>query len=169
MLAAAPHALSEDDSAMGIRSWFEELDRIKDKFRRKAFLIRCASPLHEPSSFTHAVAPARGLIKHAGPHATQDARMHAHPDSRSFQEHQETKSVSGAELARTLGAFDLVVLGIGCTVGAGIVVLTGLAANQYAGPGVVLSYVFAAVGAMLTAFCYSEYAAEFPVTGGAFK
>lgn len=46
-------------------------------------------------------------------------------------------------------------LGIGCTVGAGIMVLTGLAANAFAGPGVVLSYVFASIAAMLTAFAYA--------------
>lgn len=48
-----------------------------------------------------------------------------------------------------------VTLGIGCIIGAGIVVLTGLAAHEYAGPGVVLSYTFGAIAAMLTAFCYA--------------
>lgn len=48
-----------------------------------------------------------------------------------------------------------VTLGIGCIIGAGIVVLTGLAAHEYAGPGVVLSYAFGAIAAMLTAFCYA--------------
>jgi APA family basic amino acid/polyamine antiporter len=48
-----------------------------------------------------------------------------------------------------------VVLGIGCTIGAGIVVLTGVAAHDFAGPGVVLSYAFGGIAAMLTAFCYA--------------
>jgi basic amino acid/polyamine antiporter, APA family len=44
-------------------------------------------------------------------------------------------------------------------------VLTGVAARKYAGPGVVLSYAISAVAAMLTSFCYAEYAADLPVAG----
>eukprot|EP00955_Chlamydomonas_euryale_P045728 353222-Chlamydomonas_euryale.AAC.21 len=48
-------------------------------------------------------------------------------------------------------------------------VLTGIAAHQYAGPGVVLSYTFAPIAAIITAFSYSEFAAEYPIAGGAFN
>ncbi|GAX78790.1 hypothetical protein CEUSTIGMA_g6227.t1 [Chlamydomonas eustigma] len=87
---------------------------------------------------------------------------------RSFEE-QNDRSVSGHDMHRVLSAFDLVILGIGCTIGAGIVVLTGVAAHDLAGPGVVLSYVFGGIAAMLTAFCYAEFAAAYPVAGGAFN
>lgn len=73
---------------------------------------------------------------------------------RSFEEHND-RAASGADMRRVLSAFDLIVLGIGCIIGAGIVVLTGVAAHDHAGPGVVLSYAFGAVAAMLTAFCYA--------------
>ncbi|KAG2448496.1 hypothetical protein HYH02_006387 [Chlamydomonas schloesseri] len=87
---------------------------------------------------------------------------------RSMEE-QKDKTASGFEMHKVLGAFSLVMLGIGCIIGAGVFVLTGVAARKYAGPGVVVSYGLSAVTAMLTAFCYAEYAAELPVAGGAFN
>ncbi|KAJ9530885.1 hypothetical protein QJQ45_028830, partial [Haematococcus lacustris] len=68
-----------------------------------------------------------------------------------------------------LGWPELLFLGIGCILGAGIVVLTGVAARKYAGPAVVLSYLMSAVAALLTSFCYAEFAADLPVVGGAFN
>eukprot|EP00198_Chlamydomonas_reinhardtii_P000349 XP_001689684.1 cationic amino acid transporter 2 [Chlamydomonas reinhardtii] len=87
---------------------------------------------------------------------------------RSMEE-QKDKTASGFEMHKVLGPFSLVMLGIGCIIGAGVFVLTGVAARKYAGPGVVVSYALSAVTAMLTAFCYAEYAAELPVAGGAFN
>ncbi|KXZ55291.1 hypothetical protein GPECTOR_3g427 [Gonium pectorale] len=87
---------------------------------------------------------------------------------RSMEE-QKDRSASGAEMHKVLGPFSLVMLGIGCIIGAGVFVLTGVAARKYAGPAVVLSYALSALTAMLTAFCYAEYAAELPVAGGAFN
>ncbi|KAG2487845.1 hypothetical protein HYH03_013562 [Edaphochlamys debaryana] len=87
---------------------------------------------------------------------------------RSMEE-QKDKTASGFEMHKVLGPFSLVMLGIGCIVGAGVFVLTGVAARKYAGPAVVLSYALSALTAMLTAFCYAEYAAELPVAGGAFN
>jgi len=68
-----------------------------------------------------------------------------------------------------LGAFDLVVLGIGGVIGAGVFVLTGVAARQFAGPAVVLSYLIAAFASFLAALCYTEFAVELPVAGSAYN
>jgi basic amino acid/polyamine antiporter, APA family len=71
-------------------------------------------------------------------------------------------------LERTLGAGQLVALGIGAIVGAGLFSLTGLAAAENAGPAVVLSMIVAAVGCVLAGLCYSEFACMIPVAGSAY-
>src|SRR4029453_18362278 len=71
-------------------------------------------------------------------------------------------------LKRVLGPVTLTALGIGCIIGAGIFVLTGLAANQYAGPGLILSFVVAGIGCALAALCYAEFASTVPVAGSAY-
>ena len=72
------------------------------------------------------------------------------------------------QLRRVLGPVSLTALGVGAIIGAGIFVLTGLAANQYAGPGLVLSFVVAGTGCALAALCYAEFAAMVPVAGSAY-
>ncbi len=74
----------------------------------------------------------------------------------------------GNELKRTLGPIGVVSLGIGCIIGAGLFSLTGIAAAQYAGPGVTLSYVIAAIGCGFAGLCYSELASMIPVAGSAY-
>ncbi|HZR80132.1 MAG TPA: amino acid permease [Candidatus Binatia bacterium] len=71
-------------------------------------------------------------------------------------------------LRRALGPVTLTALGIGCIIGAGIFVLTGLAANQYAGPALVLSFVVAGLGCAFAALCYAEFASMVPVAGSAY-
>lgn len=71
----------------------------------------------------------------------------------------------GSRLRKDLGRGDIVILGIGVMVGAGIFVLTGQAAATEAGPGVMLSFVLAAV---VCALCYAELAAMVPVAGSAY-
>ena len=71
-------------------------------------------------------------------------------------------------LKKNLGALDLMVFGIGVTIGGGLFVLTGSAANQYAGPALALSFVIAAVGCGLAALCYAEFASTVPVAGSAY-
>src|SRR3990172_1641050 len=71
-------------------------------------------------------------------------------------------------LRRVLGPVSLTALGVGCIIGAGIFVLTGLAANLYAGPGLALSFVVAGVGCALAALCYAEFASTVPVAGSAY-
>jgi APA family basic amino acid/polyamine antiporter len=71
-------------------------------------------------------------------------------------------------LRRVLGPVALTSLGIGAIIGAGIFVLTGLAAHDYAGPGLVLSFVFAGLGCTFAALCYAEFASMIPVAGSAY-
>jgi APA family basic amino acid/polyamine antiporter len=71
-------------------------------------------------------------------------------------------------LRRSLGAGSLIALGIGAIIGTGIFVLTGPAAARYAGPGVVYSFILAAVGCVFAGLCYAEFAAMIPVAGSAY-
>ncbi|HEX3927886.1 MAG TPA: amino acid permease [Gemmatimonadales bacterium] len=71
-------------------------------------------------------------------------------------------------LKRTLGPIQLTALGIGSIIGTGIFVFTGMAASQYAGPGLVLSMIFAATACALAGLCYAELAAMIPVAGSAY-
>jgi APA family basic amino acid/polyamine antiporter len=71
-------------------------------------------------------------------------------------------------LRRTLTAFDLTLLGIGAIIGTGIFVLTGTAAANQAGPGIMLSYVAAGLACAFAALCYAEFAAMIPIAGSAY-
>jgi APA family basic amino acid/polyamine antiporter len=71
-------------------------------------------------------------------------------------------------LRRTLSAANLTLLGIGAIIGAGIFVLTGNAAAQYAGPAVVLSMVAAGVACGFAGLCYAEFASMIPIAGSAY-
>eukprot|EP00977_Amphora_coffeiformis_P003405 scaffold630_cov174-Amphora_coffeaeformis.AAC.25 len=70
-------------------------------------------------------------------------------------------------LRRTLGAMDLILYGVGSSVGAGIYVLVGLGA-KIAGPSICLSFLGCGCACILTSFCYAEFASRIPVTGSAF-
>ncbi|KAK7359059.1 hypothetical protein VNO77_01005 [Canavalia gladiata] len=80
----------------------------------------------------------------------------------------EMKARSNYEMKKTLNAWDLIWFGIGAVIGSGIFVLTGLEARENAGPAVVLSYVVSGFSALLSVFCYTEFAVEIPVAGGSF-
>ncbi|HKO16338.1 MAG TPA: amino acid permease [Gemmatimonadaceae bacterium] len=81
---------------------------------------------------------------------------------------QEAAAEGQGTLKRALGALNLTTLGIGAIIGAGIFVLTGTAAAQYAGPAVVLSFVLAGFGCLFAGLCYSEFAAMIPIAGSAY-
>ena len=81
---------------------------------------------------------------------------------------QGTGGHGHGQLKRTLGAVQLVALGIGAIVGAGIFVLTGVASAQHAGPAVVYSFMAAAFGCALAGFCYSEFSTMIPIAGSAY-
>lgn len=87
----------------------------------------------------------------------------------TYEEMNRVRARSGADMQSTLRWPALVGLGIGGMVGAGVFVTTGHAARSYAGPAVVLSYAIAGLCALLSAFCYTEFAVEMPVAGGAFS
>ncbi|KAK8963433.1 Cationic amino acid transporter 1 [Platanthera guangdongensis] len=80
----------------------------------------------------------------------------------------EVRARSGHEMKKNLTWWDLIWFGIGAVIGAGIFVLTGQEAKEEAGPAVVLSFVVSGISAMLSVFCYTEFAVEIPVAGGSF-
>jgi APA family basic amino acid/polyamine antiporter len=71
-------------------------------------------------------------------------------------------------LKRTLSALDLTLLGIGAIIGTGIFVLTGTAAANQAGPGIMLSYALAGLACGFAALCYAEFASMVPIAGSAY-
>ena len=71
-------------------------------------------------------------------------------------------------LKRTLGPGALVALGIGAIIGAGLFSLTGIAAANNAGPGVIYSFILAAFGCAFAGMCYSEFATMIPIAGSAY-
>jgi len=71
-------------------------------------------------------------------------------------------------LKRALGALNLTLLGIGAIIGAGIFVLTGTAAAQYAGPGIVYSFILAGVACLFAGLCYAEFSSLIPIAGSAY-
>ncbi|WP_343310232.1 amino acid permease [Bacillus atrophaeus] len=75
----------------------------------------------------------------------------------------QTKSLS-----RSLSAFDLVLLGIGCVIGTGIFVITGTVAATGAGPALILSFILAGLACALAAFCYAEFSSSIPVSGSVY-
>jgi len=78
------------------------------------------------------------------------------------------KNAEHSSLKKSLGATDLVLLGIGCTIGTGIFVLTGIGAARYAGPAISLSYLFAAFACAFAALAYAELASMVPASGSAY-
>lgn len=80
----------------------------------------------------------------------------------------EAAENSESSLKRSLGPFQLVLIGVGLTLGAGLFSITGLAAANYAGPGVTISFVIAALGCGFAALCYAEFASMIPVAGSAY-
>lgn len=88
----------------------------------------------------------------------------------------QTKSVAQLQaeasgdqrLNKTLSATNLISLGIGAIIGAGIFVLSGQAAAQYAGPAIAISFVISGLGCLFAGLCYAEFAAMVPIAGSAY-
>lgn len=80
----------------------------------------------------------------------------------------EANAEGHGTLKRHLGAVNLVMLGIGAIIGAGLFVRTAAAAAEHAGPSVTLSFIVAAVGCALAGMCYAEFSAMTPVSGSAY-
>jgi APA family basic amino acid/polyamine antiporter len=81
---------------------------------------------------------------------------------------QVQRETETSQLKRTLGPWNLVFLGIGCIIGAGIFVRTGNAAALHAGPAVLLSFLIAGVVCALAGLCYAELSSALPVSGSAY-
>jgi APA family basic amino acid/polyamine antiporter len=77
-------------------------------------------------------------------------------------------SESKKGLIKVLGTPALFLMGLGAIIGAGIFILTGVASADYAGPALVLSFVFAGLACLFTALCYAEFASMVPVAGSAY-
>jgi len=90
--------------------------------------------------------------------------------SKKSVEYLQSEAAAEGEhsLKRSLGALNLTLLGIGAIIGAGIFVLTGTAAAQYAGPAIVLSFVLAGLGCLFAGLCYAEFASMIPIAGSAY-
>ncbi|XP_076890974.1 cationic amino acid transporter 6, chloroplastic-like [Bidens hawaiensis] len=97
------------------------------------------------------------LVRRAGSAAT------------TFDETSRVRFRYGGTMRKTLRWYDLICFGVGGMVGAGVFVTTGKATHDKAGPAVVLSYAIAGFCALLSAFCYTEFAVHMPVAGGAFS
>lgn len=87
---------------------------------------------------------------------------------KSITELQEQSEQGSFQLKRTLGPTDLVMLGIGCIIGAGLFSITGIAAAENAGPAILISFIIAAIGCVFAGLCYSELAAMIPIAGSAY-
>jgi APA family basic amino acid/polyamine antiporter len=81
---------------------------------------------------------------------------------------REAAETGSNTLKRSLSAVNLVAIGIGVIIGAGLFSLTGIAAANHAGPAVTLSFMIAAVGCAFSALCYAEFASMVPVAGSAY-
>src|SRR5437867_12784434 len=80
----------------------------------------------------------------------------------------EAEEVGEHCLKRALGPINLVTLGIGAIIGAGIFVITGQAAAQFAGPAIIISFVLAGVACAFAGLCYAEFASLIPIAGSAY-
>jgi basic amino acid/polyamine antiporter, APA family len=79
------------------------------------------------------------------------------------------ESESGEKgLKRTLGVYNLIALGIGAIIGAGLFVRTAAAAGEHAGPAVTISFIIAALGCAFAGLCYAEFASMIPIAGSAY-
>jgi APA family basic amino acid/polyamine antiporter len=83
-------------------------------------------------------------------------------------EQLQKEAASESGLRRTLSPLNLVSLGIGAIIGAGIFVLTGQAAAQYAGPAIAISFIISGIGCLFAGLCYAEFAAMIPISGSAY-
>jgi len=83
-------------------------------------------------------------------------------------QHETEGGEAGVRLRRGLNIWHLSAIGVGSTIGAGIFVLTGTAAADFAGPAVSLSFLLAAVACLFAALCYAEFASMIPVAGSAY-
>lgn len=117
----------------------------------------------QPSSFSSIGVYRKSLMQ-----THRRFRRRALSVTTTYEEMSRVRARSGSDMKRSLRWYDLVGLGLGGMVGAGIFVASGVGAEK-AGPAVILSYAIAGLCALLSAFCYTEFAVDMPVAGGAFS
>jgi len=88
--------------------------------------------------------------------------------TKSLEQLSQEASSESSGLKRVLGPWHLIFLGVGAIVGAGIFVITGHAAAQYAGPAVTISFMLAGVTCAFAGLCYAEFASLIPIAGSAY-
>jgi len=81
---------------------------------------------------------------------------------------KEAAETGEHSLRRALGPINLLTLGIGAIIGAGIFVITGQAAAQFAGPAIILSFILAGIACAFAGLCYAEFASMIPIAGSAY-
>ncbi len=88
--------------------------------------------------------------------------------TKSISKLLDQASADEHSLKRTLGPGNLVALGIGAVIGAGIFVITGTASAQYAGPAIVISFIISGLACAFAGLCYAEFASMIPIAGSAY-
>ena len=88
--------------------------------------------------------------------------------TKSIEQAMADSDDPGRQLKRSLGVFDLMVLGVAVAVGAGIFSVGARAAGSFAGPAVIFSFILAAATCAVATMCYAEFASRVPVTGSAY-
>lgn len=83
---------------------------------------------------------------------------------KSLRDLQGSSEEGEHQLKRHLGAFNLILLGIGCIIGAGLFSVTGIAAAENAGPAIIISFIIASFACALAGLCYSEMAEQYKVS-----
>lgn len=78
------------------------------------------------------------------------------------------KSDKDKPLKRAIGPVGLIIMGLGCIIGAGIFIVTGVASANYSGPALILSFIISAVACVFTALCYAEFASMIPISGSVY-